>query len=92
MTRRSALFFVIGLLSIVYSLQSPMVFAEMSFEDAESKAVEAHSLAASDVIYQQQDWKALYYQNVQMISLLKDIKGELEMLNARAAKADLKNN
>lgn len=82
------LFFVYCLLSIVYSLMPPVCFAEMSFEEAESKATEAHKLAESDMIYQEQDWKALYYQNEQMISLLKDIKSELKMLNARSAKDD----
>ncbi len=84
------LFFICSLLSIVYGLWSPAVFAEMSFEAAEEKAAEAHKLAASDVIYQEQDWKALYYQNLQMISLLKDIKQELERLNARESKDDIK--
>ncbi len=75
--------FAFCLLSLVSSLMSPVCFAEMSFEDAEEKAAEAHKLAASDVIYQEQDWKALYFQNVQIISLLKDIKEEMEKFNAR---------
>lgn len=69
--------------TMVYGLWTTPVFAEMSFEDAEDKAAEAHKLAASDVIYQEQDWKALYFQNVQIISLLKDIKQEMEKFNAR---------
>lgn len=87
-TSPPSFFLIFSLLSIVYSLWSPLGFAEMSFEAAEEKATEAHKLAASDVIYQEQDWKALYYQNLQMISLLKDIKGELETLNANSVKAD----
>lgn len=78
------------LLVPVLALIPNFSYAEMSFEAAEEKAAEAHKLAASDVIYQEQDWKALYYQNLQMISLLQDIKLELEKLNARESKDDIK--
>ena len=75
---------------MVSGLWTAPVFAQMSFEDAEEKAAEAHKLAASDVIYQEQDWKALYYQNLQIIDLLKDIKQEMEKFNDRASKDDIK--
>ncbi len=88
--RTVLIIFVFCLQSLVSSLLSPVCFAEMSFEDAEEKAAEAHKLAASDVIYQEQDWKALYFQNLQMISLLKDIKQELEKLNAHESNDDIK--
>ncbi len=85
-----SVFLFLLLWSVVCGPWTSLASAEMSFEDAESKAAEAHKLAASDVIYQEQDWKALYYQNAQMISLLKDIKRELETLNANSAKTDQK--
>ncbi len=91
-TSNNRLIFVFAfcLQSLVSSLWSPACFAQMSFDDAEAKAAEAHKLAASDVIYQEQDWKALYYQNLQMIGLLQDIKQELEKLNANESKDENK--
>ena len=47
---------------------------EPSSSTAEDKAQELHRLASSDVVYQDQEIKALYYQNVQMIELLKQIR------------------
>jgi hypothetical protein len=53
---------------------------------AEEKARRSHDLAVSDVIYEQENFKALYYQNLQIIELLKEIKEELHSLNIRQAK------
>ena len=45
---------------------------------AQDKAQELHRLASSDVVYQDQEIKAIYYQNVQMIDLLKQIRDLLD--------------
>ncbi|MBL7071969.1 MAG: hypothetical protein ISS26_07375 [Candidatus Omnitrophica bacterium] len=46
----------------------------MSISDAEQKASETHKLASKDVIFIDEELKALYYQNIQIIGLLKEIK------------------
>ena len=53
--------------------------------DAAENARRAHEKAASDMIYQQEEWKALYYQNQQIIQLLKDIHETLNVIKARSA-------
>lgn len=53
-------------------------YAEEEFSSAEDKAREFHRLASSDVIYHDQETKAMYYQNVQMIALLKQIRDILD--------------
>ena len=65
---------------------SSFAFAEENDIDANDpaeKARKAHEMAASDVIYQQQDFKALYYQNQQVIQLLKEIRDTLDAIKAR---------
>ena len=52
---------------------SPVIAGD-TYEEAAQKADEIHSKVTSDVIYTQQELKALYYQNIQMIRLLEDIK------------------
>jgi len=47
-------------------------------EDAQQKAEEIHTIASSDVIYTDQELKALYYQNLQIIDLLKEIRDLLQ--------------
>ena len=47
-------------------------------EDAQQKAEEIHKIASSDAIYVEEELKALYYQNVQMIELLREIRDLLE--------------
>ena len=63
---------------------------EISEYGAEQKARAAHELAATDMIYQQEEWKALYYQNIQIIALLKEIRELMQNQDERAAKADQK--
>jgi len=60
---------------------------EIGGYEAAEKARRAHELASSDMIYQQEEWKALYYQNIQIIQLLKEIRDSLQIQNERAAKA-----
>lgn len=69
-----AVFFLAGFLGNVHS-----VFAQDSSGDAARKAEEIHNLASSDVIYVQDELKALYYQNLQIIELLKQIREILDM-------------
>jgi hypothetical protein len=60
---------------------------------AEMKARRAHERASSDVIYQQEDLRALYYQHQAMIDLLKDMRDTqretLRFLRAQAAEDDV---
>ena len=58
--------------------------------DDAMKAKRAHDMAASDVIYQQEDFRALYYQNEQMISLLKEMRDTLRQIREQGAKTDAK--
>ena len=54
-------------------------FADDTQSDAEQKAQAVHKLATSDMIYSQEEVKALYYQNVQIIDLLKEIRDLLQV-------------
>jgi hypothetical protein len=54
---------------------------------ARQKAAEIHRIASSDVIYQEQAVQALYYQNLEIIGLLEDIRGLMKEL-VEAAKDD----
>ena len=48
-------------------------------EEASKKAAEIHQVASSDVIYTEAELKALYYQNIEIIELLKDIRNLLQL-------------
>lgn len=63
---------------------------EISFEEAAAKAKELNDLSQSDIIYSQESYRALYYQNLQMIALLSEIRDEIKMQRERseAAEAD----
>jgi hypothetical protein len=74
------------LTALFFAALTPAAFAEDDFMPAEEKARRAHELAASDVIYEQENFKALYYQNQQIIELLKEIREEMHSLNVREAK------
>ena len=58
---------------------SHALFAGEYAGDAAGKAKEIHELASSDVIYVQDELKALYYQNLQIIELLKQIREILDL-------------
>ena len=60
--------------------------AEEDYLNSEEKARRSHELAVSDVIYEQENFKALYYQNQRIIELLQEIRDEMHSLNVRAAK------
>ena len=64
--------------------------AQNAADDAEKEAAKFHELALSDVIYSDEEWKALYYQNVQIIELLKEISNLLkQQLEKEAAPSPL---
>lgn len=52
----------------------------------EAKADEIHRIAASDMIYAQEEVKALYYQNVRIIELLGEIRDLLKAQSETSAK------
>ena len=62
-------------------------YARTSVAEAERKAEEMHRHASSDIIYTDDELKALYYQNVQIIQLLKEIKEVLKESLAETKKA-----
>ncbi|UCD14882.1 MAG: hypothetical protein JSV34_03930 [Candidatus Omnitrophota bacterium] len=64
-----------------------LVRAQMSLEEAEKKAEQIHNLASSDVIYLDEEEKALYYQNIQIIQLLKEIR---DLLRQQAESTEIK--
>ena len=53
--------------------------------DLETKSREAHQRASSDMMYQNEEWKALYYQNERVIQLLKQVRDSLEAIRMRDA-------
>ena len=57
---------------------------------ASEKAQEAHDLSASNNIYAQEDFRALYYQNIEVIQLLKEIRDSLEVIKTESIK-DMEN-
>lgn len=63
-------------LIFVFGLSAPAMALDPAA--AEQKADEIRQLAESDVIYSQEATKALYYQNIQMIDLLKQIRDLLQ--------------
>jgi hypothetical protein len=65
---------------ISWILTSGLALAQSGAEDAGKKAEEIHQRALSDVIFVDEELKALYYQNVQIISILKEIR---ELLRQR---------
>jgi len=66
--------YLLFLVFIIAAVASGPALAEMSEGEAEQKATEVHNLATKDVIFIDEELKALYYQNIQIIGLLRDIK------------------
>ena len=69
----------------LFFLLSPSAFAQddgLDTFDAAFKARQAHEKASSDMIYQNEEWKAIYYQNQQIIQLLQDIRDRLDAMKA----------
>jgi len=80
---------VIVFASFVLILAAPAraMDEEMGSFEAAQKAREAHKVAASDMIYQQEEWKALYYQNIQVIQLLKEIRDTLDAIKSQGSQS-----
>lgn len=66
--------FIAIIISSAIILSAVPASAQDTYENAEQKAEEIYKEAASDVIYLQNVLKSLYYQNIQIIQLLKDIR------------------
>ena len=75
----------------VFSSASAWAAGDEEIDDfgTEMKARQAHERASSDMIYQNEEWKALYYQNQQIIQLLKDISDSLNFMKTRIAVKDV---
>lgn len=83
----SFVFCLVSCVVVSLCLSQSSFSQELDELSAEQKAREAHELASSDMIYQQEEWKALYYQNIQIINLLKEIRELMRSQNEQAAKA-----
>ena len=88
---RARRFFVFVLaVFLVYGigLKPNLIYAEDEATpvDAEDTANEIHKVASSDMIYAQEESKALYYQNLKIIELLKEIR---DLLKEHSLKADM---
>lgn len=59
---------------ILWILTCGLPVVQSNEEEAERKAREIHQHASSDVIFTDEELRALYYQNVQIISVLKEIR------------------
>lgn len=82
------IFFNKSLVSSLLSLLILTAFAIPAFaddnaapDDPEQKAQDVHNHAASNIIYAQEEEKAIYYQNIQIIDLLKEIRDLLQAHN-----------
>ena len=84
MRKSGALFFIFGFLAIVFSVTAFALDDDMNESGAEQKARQAHEKAGSDMLYQNEEWKALYYQNQRIIQLLKDMRDSLETIRAHS--------
>ena len=79
-------YLLIFLIFSVWIMAGGLIYAQEAVrEEAQKKAEEIHEIASSDVIYHNEELKALYYQNIQIIELLKDIRG---LLQAQAEKVE----
>ena len=72
-------------LLLAASPQTAQAQGELS-SNPEDLARRSHDLSMSDVMYQQEDFRALYYQNLEIIQVLKEIREELHTFNVRDAK------
>jgi hypothetical protein len=70
--------------SVYILFTSRLSFAQTDFEDAQKKAAEIYKEADSDVIYLDNVMKSLYYQNIQIIELLKEIQGLMKQFLEKA--------
>ena len=72
---KKKVFFTLTILTCGLCMRSaPLLAIPDDSLSAEDKAKEVHRLASSDMIYGQEELKALYYQNTQIIDLLREIR------------------
>ena len=76
-----------AVLVLLWAAPVPARSEDEDFSGPEEKAAQAHELAMKDVVYAQEDFKALYYQNIEIIGLLKEIRDEIHAVNVREAKS-----
>jgi len=62
---------------LILAAGAPLSFA-LEAEEAQAKAEKIHSFASSDSIYLEEELKALYYQNIQIIGILEQIRDLLQ--------------
>ena len=75
MKKAYLVFMLVVSFSLIFGSYAYAEYADgESVSDAENKAVAIHKKVMSDVIYTEQEIKALYYQNIVIIDLLQDIK------------------
>ena len=82
---RASHFALISLLFAGFVSALP-VCAEDEMLTSEEKAEQSHKLAMTDMIYEPENLKALYYQNEAIIQILKEIREEMHAVNVRDAK------
>ncbi len=84
MTVKNSFIKILGLSLTVFMLWGVSVFAaQYSFQEAGAKAKEYQDLSQSDIIYAQESSKALYYQNIQIIQLLSEIRDDLSQVKSK---------
>ncbi len=72
-------FFIAGIILSGMIFSAPLCPAQSTtYSEAEQKAKEIYEEADSDVIYLQNVLKSLYYQNIQIIELLEDIRALMD--------------
>ncbi|HLD69964.1 MAG TPA: hypothetical protein VJA17_04285 [Candidatus Omnitrophota bacterium] len=79
MVRRMIVFILLVMIGCSVSLIVVDTVRAQTAEEAGKKAAEIHLVASSDVIYTEAELKALYYQNIQIIEILKDIRNILQL-------------
>jgi len=70
----------LAIVLLVAAISAPLAYAasDQVIQSALQQAEAIHAKAMSDIIYEQSELKALYFQNVAIIQLLEDVKGLLK--------------
>lgn len=76
---------IVVLIWVSFMVRGVSFAQEMSEQEAQKQAFEIHQHASSDVIYLDEEERALYYQNIQIIQLLKEIR---ELLRQQVEKLE----
>ena len=67
--------------ALVVLLSFPRIVCADDIDAFEMNAKAEFERATSDIAYYNDIWKALYFQNMEMISLLKDIRQEMKLIS-----------